>query len=171
MESTTVNLANTETSASTVSSHIKEMDKYYAKAREAHPTMPGTEDRTFKLRVEFAHDIAPLAALVGWAAETWWQSPDCPWGDVDVKMTLEPDTLTVDELRWLFVRVVDGHVAMETVELSFNYTGDRRYRDEYELTAILPTPENLNQAIGGLREYIDCSDNFRERADESPDAL
>ena len=171
MKSTTANLANTATSTSTVISHLDEMDKYYAKSREADPTMPGTEDRTFEFRVEFAHDIAPLAALVGWAVETWWQSPVCPWGDADVKMTLRPNTLTTEELRWLFGQVVDCHVAMETLEPSVNYTGDRRYQDEYELAAVVPTPENLSRAIAGLREYMDCLDNSRERADEALDAL
>lgn len=171
MESTAANLANTATSTSTVISHLDEMDKYHAKSREAYPTVPGTEGRTFEFRVEFAHDIAPLAALVGWAAETWWQSPVCPWGDADVKMTLKPNTLTLEELRWLFGQVVDCHVAMETLELSGNYTGDRRYQDEYELAAVVPTAENISQAIAGLREYMDCLDNFRRRADEALDAL
>lgn len=139
-------------------------DKYYAERRLPKPTPPGAEDRTYCFRVEFEHDLYPLSHMLRWATETWWSSPLCPTCDADVKMTLKPDTLTLDEIRWLLACVTDCHVAVETVELEREYTGKRKYRTEQELPVKVPTIAALKASLAGLANYRDALAIADERA-------
>jgi len=68
---------------------------------------------TFAFRVELQRDLEPLQALLRWAVEKWWNSPMSPWWDADAKMTLKPNTLTLEEVWWLFDQMADAHVAAE----------------------------------------------------------
>ena len=152
LESTTPTEQNT-----LVSEHVLTLqDEYYAKRRLPAATPAGAADRTYCFRVEFEHDLYPLSHMLKWAAETWWSSPICPWGDADVKVTLKPDTLSHDEIRWLFARVGDCHVAMETVELERDYTGERKYAREEELGVKVPSPAALKASLAGLADYRDA---------------
>jgi hypothetical protein len=139
-------------------------DEYYAKRRLPAATPAGAEDRTYCFRVEFEHDLYPLSHMLKWATETWWSSPICPWGDADVKVTLKPDTLSRNELRWLFARVGDCHVAMETVELERDYSGERKYAKEEELAVKVPSVEALQASLEGLADYRDALSTADERA-------
>lgn len=142
-------------------------DNYYAERRLPEPTLVGAEDRTFCFRVEFEHDLYPLTYMLRWAAETWWSSPFCPWGDADAKVTLKPDTLMLDELRWLFARVGDCHVALETVELERDYTGERKYAREDDLAAKIPNVATLKASLAGLAEYRDALSSADDRAHDA----
>lgn len=139
-------------------------DEHYAKRRLPEPTPAGAEDRTYCFRVEFEHDLYPLSHMLKWATETWWSSPICPWGDADVKVTLKPNPLTLEEIRWLFDHVGDCHVAVETVELEANYTGERTYRTEEELEMKVPSVAALEASLGGLNDYRDALASNDERA-------
>lgn len=139
-------------------------DEYYAKRRLPAATPAGAEYRTYCFRVEFEHDLYPLSHMLKWATETWWSSPICPWGDADVKVTLKPDTLSRDEIRWLFARVGDCHVAMETVELERDYTGERKYAREEELQVKVPSPEALKASLAGLADYREALSIADDRA-------
>jgi len=153
---------------SLVSEHsLTLQDEYYAKRRLPAATPAGAEDRTYCFRVEFEHDLYPLSHMLRWATETWWSSPLCPWGDADVKMTLKPDTLALDEIRWLLACVTDFHVAVETVELERNYTGNRKYRTEQELAVKVPTIAALKASLAGLADYRDALAIADERALEA----
>lgn len=143
---------------------LARLDEYYAKRRLPAATPAGAEDRTYCFRVEFEHDLYPLSHMLRWATETWWSSPLCPWGDADVKMTLKPDTLSLDELRWLFARVGDCHVPLETVELERDYTGERKYLAEEELAVKVPSAEALRASLTGLADYRDALAFADERA-------
>ncbi|MGE0672762.1 MAG: hypothetical protein AB7O64_06885 [Methylibium sp.] len=128
-------------------------DEYYQERRVPPPTPAGANDCTFCFRVEFEADLFPLNHMLRWATESWWSTPVCPWGDADVKVTLKPNTLTLEEVRWLFDQVVDCHVAVETVELEADYTGERSYRVEQELPMAIPGEAALKASIAGLRDY------------------
>lgn len=143
---------------------LARLDEYYAKRRLPAATPAGAEDRTYCFRVEFEHDLSPLSHMLRWATETWWSSPLCPWGDADVKMTLKPNTLSLDELRWLFARVGDCHVALETIELERDYTGERKFLAEEELAVKVPSAEALRASLTGLANYRDALATADERA-------
>ncbi|HSI49174.1 MAG TPA: hypothetical protein VLA61_12955 [Ideonella sp.] len=145
-------------------SWLDRQDEYYAKRRLPEPTPDGAEDRTYCFRVEFEHDLYPLSHMLRWATETWWSSPICPWGDADVKVTLKQDTLSRDELRWLFARVGDCHVAMETVELERDYSGERKYAREEDLEVKVPSPEALKASLAGLADYREALSIADDRA-------
>jgi hypothetical protein len=102
--------------------------------------------------------------MLKWATETWWSSPMCPWGDADVKVMLKPDTLSRDEIRWLFARVGDCHVAMETVELERDYSGERKYAREEELEVKVPSAEALKASLAGLADYREALSIADDRA-------
>lgn len=151
--------------------YLTAQDDAYQKHRLPYPTAAGTAHRTFQFRVEFDHDLRPLRAMLGWAIEQWWSSPLCPWGDADAKFTLKPNTLSLNEVRWLFAQVGDCHVAMETIELAENYTGERRYMDEYELGVVCPSRATLHHAVGGLYDYIESLELTAERASDAADMM
>ena len=143
---------------------LKRQDEFYAEHRLPEPTAAGTEGRTYCFRVEFQHDIWPLKSMLGWAIEKWWSSPMCPWGDADVKVTLKPNTLTLEEVQWLFDKVGDCHVAMQTVALEMNYTADRSYLDADEMGAKVPNALALKSCLEGLAEWRDALSASDDRA-------
>lgn len=159
-ELTTVNDLNTPVTAD----ELARQDEYYAKRRLPEATPAGAEDRTYCFRVEFEHDLYPLSHMLKWATETWWSSPLCPWGDADVKMTMKPGSLTCEEIRWLFARVGDCHVAFETIELERDYTGERKYAREDDLEVEVPSAEALKASLAGLAEFRDALAVADERA-------
>lgn len=132
---------------------LARQDEYYQQRRVPGPTPAGTENRTLCFRVEFESDLFPINHMLRWAADEWWSTPVCPWGDADVKVTLKPNTLTLKEVRWLLDQVVDCHVAVETVELEADYTGERSYRVEKDLPMAPPGKAALKASIAGLRDY------------------
>jgi len=135
---------------------LQRQDEFYAERRLPKPTAPGTEGRTYCFRVEFEHDLWPLKSMLGWAIEKWWSSPVCPYGDADIKMTLKPNTLALEEIQWLFDKVGDCHVAMQTVALENNYTGDRSYLDADEMGATVPSALALKSCLEGLAAWRDA---------------
>lgn len=139
-------------------------DEFYRERRLPPPTPAGAESRTYCFRVEFEADLFPLNHMLRWATESWWSTPVCPWGDADVKLTLKPNTLTLEEVRWLFDRIVDCHVAVETVELEADYTGERSYRVEQELAMAVPGEAALEASVAGLRNYQRSLEAATDRA-------
>jgi hypothetical protein len=143
---------------------LARQDEYYQQRRVPEPTPAGAEERTLCFRVEFEADLFPLTHMLRWATQEWWSTPVCPWGDADVKVTLKPNTLTLEEVRWLFDQVVDCHVAVETVELEADYTGERSYRVENDLPMTAPDETALEASIAGLRNYQRSLEAATERA-------
>jgi len=142
-------------------------DAYYAERRLPPMTPSEAQDRTYCFRVEFEHDLYPITHMLRWATEAWWSSPVCPWGDADVKVTLKPDTLTTDELRWLLARIGNCHVAVETVELERNYSGDRRHQTEEDLPMTVPSTAALKASMAGLANYRESLSAATETALEA----
>jgi len=128
-------------------------DEFYATRRLPEPTPEGAEDRTYCFRVEFSHDLLPLRWMLNWAIEKWWSSPVCPGGDADAKVTLKPGALSLKEIRWLFDKVADCHVAVQTVALEDDYTGERTYLEADEMGAKVPRASTLRKCLEGLAEW------------------
>lgn len=139
-------------------------DEFYRERRLPPSTPGGAESRTLCFRVEFEADLFPLNHMLRWATESWWSTPVCPWGDADVKLTLKPNTLTLKEVRWLFDRIVDCHVAVETVELEADYTGERSFRVDQELAMAVPGEAALKASVEGLRKYQHSLEAATDRA-------
>lgn len=150
---------------------LEAQDDYYAKRRLPEPTPAGAEGRTYCFRVEFQGDLFPLRAMLEWAIEKWWSSPLCPMGDADAKVTLKPGALNREELRWLFSRVVDCHVAVETVELEADYTGERRFLDAEELGAKVPGATALEQSLAGMGNYRKAIASVARRAKDAQEEI
>jgi len=136
---------------------LADQDALYFRNRLPFATKPGTEGRTFCFRVEFEKDIIPLTALIKWAVEEGWQSREGS-GDTEVKFTLREGTLTLDEVRWLFDTIADCHVAVQTLALAHEYTGERTYEEASDMGATPPKGEALrrsHEGMGELREYYE----------------
>jgi hypothetical protein len=130
---------------------VTQQDTMYFRRRLPYATKPGSEHRTFRFRVEFEKDLVPLFALVGWAAESAWQSVDSGM-DTEAKFTLREDTLTLDEVRWLFDRIIDCHVAVQTLSVASEYTGERSFEEADDMGAKPPKGEALKSSLDGLNE-------------------
>jgi len=142
-------------------------DEFYAKHRLPEPTPEGAEDRTYCFRVEFDHDLLPLRWMLNWAIEKWWASPVCPGGDADAKVTLKPSALSLEEIRWLFDKVADCHVAVQTVALEDDYTGERTYLEAGEMGATAPGIPALKKCMEGLAEWREGLSANADRAIEA----
>jgi len=147
---------------------LADQDALYFRSRLPYATKPGAEDRTFRFRVEFEKDIVPLSALINWAVEEGWQSRE-GGADIQVKVTLREGTLTLGEMRWLFDTIADCHVAVQTLSLANEYTGERSYQEAVEMGATPPKGEALGKAMAGvdeLRGYYESWVGFLDEASE-----
>lgn len=160
----------TETSINNTAPHIVDdfwlamQDDCYAKHRLPAPTPEGAEDRTYCFRVECEPDLWPLKAMLNGVVEKWWQTPLSPLGDANVKVTLKPSTLTLDEIRWLFGKVGDCHAAVQTIALEKDYSGALTYREADEMGATSPRISALRQCIAGLNRWRDVIAAHDDRA-------
>jgi len=147
---------------------LADQDALYFRSRLPYATRPGTESRTFRFRVEFEKDMIPLTSLIEWAVEEGWQSKE-GGGDTEVKVTLREGMLTLDEMRWLFDTIADCHVAVQTLSLAHEYTGERSYQEAVEMGATPPKGEALRKAMEGvdeLRDYYESWVGLLEEASE-----
>ncbi len=152
---------------------LAEQDAFYFRNRLPYATKPGSEDRTFRFRVEFEKDIVPLTALIKWAVEEGWQSKE-GGADTEVKVTLRQGTLNIHELRWLFDTIVDCHVAVQTLALAHEYTGERSYEEADTMGATPPKGDALKNALEGLndlRDYYQSWVGHLEEANERMELL
>jgi hypothetical protein len=81
-------------------------------------------DRVYRFRAECEHDVGELRRLLGAKLDKITITNSPPFPDVDVKLEIG---LSLDELRDVMRRVVDGHVMVQTVARSEEYTGERDY--------------------------------------------
>lgn len=167
MSKTSMTASSNHASHLVSDSWLARQDEYYAEHRLPEPTHKGAADRTFCFRVEFSHDLLPLKWMLNWAIEKWWSSPVCPLGDADAKMTLKPNTLTLEEIRWLFDQVGDCHVAVQTVALDADYTGERTYLEADEMGAQAPNLRTLKKCLAGVEEWREGLSANADRAFEA----
>lgn len=134
---------------------IADQDIEHLRHRRPYATVPGSESRTFRCRAEFQHDVKTLLTIIHWATESAWSSQEGPL-DTEVKFTLRPDTLSIDEVRWLFGRIVDGHVPLQTLALESEYTGERSWLDAGEMGAKQPSTDALRASFNCLADGHDA---------------
>jgi hypothetical protein len=81
-------------------------------------------DRVYRFRAECQHDVDELRHLLGAKLDriTIINSP--PFPDVEVELEIG---LSLEEIRDVMRRVVDGHVMVQTIARSEEYTGERDY--------------------------------------------
>jgi hypothetical protein len=81
-------------------------------------------DRVYRFRAECQHDVDTLRCLLGLKVDKITMSQEPPFPDVEVSLET---ALSLEELRDVMRRVVDGHVMVETVARGEAYTGERAY--------------------------------------------
>jgi hypothetical protein len=99
----------------------------YALSRSEPQTNNGVltvADRVYRFRAECQDDVDELRRLLGakFGRITITNSP--PFPDVEVELRIG---LSLEELRDVMRRVVDGHVMVQTVARTAEYTGERDY--------------------------------------------
>lgn len=97
--------------------------------------------KKYKLRVEFQKDADLIFSAINAFVDEWTVVPICcfdgvkpnsirhAWMDNEVIFTVSDD-LTLPMMRWVLTKLVDLHVAAETIELFENYTGERVHYDD-----------------------------------------
>jgi len=130
---------------------IADQDVHYLRHRRPYVTKLGTEERTFRCRAEFEKDVKSLFGIIHWAIESAWSSQEGRL-DTELKFTLKPKTLSIDDVRWLFGRIEDCHVPVETLALESEYTGERSWLDAEEMGATQPGDEAIRQCAGCLAD-------------------
>src|SRR5205814_312092 len=82
------------------------------------------EERGYRFRAECERDVAELRRLLGARLERIIVTSEPPFPDVEVELATG---LSLEELRDAMRRIVDGHVMVQTVARSEEYTGERDY--------------------------------------------
>jgi hypothetical protein len=150
-------------------SFLEAQDRLYTAQRAPFKTEPEKEGRTFVFRVSTLGELAPLQAMLDWAVETWWNSPMSPCGDADVKVTLKPDTLKLEELRFLMGLLEGSERAVQTLAVSSDYSGICLHIPAELLGTKVPGSPALRCASEGLAQYcigLEQQARRAQRADE-----
>jgi hypothetical protein len=82
------------------------------------------EATKYRFRAECKHDVDELRRLLGATLHRITSSNSTPFPDDEVELE---SRLSLEELRVVMRRVVDGHVMVQTVARSEEYTGKRDY--------------------------------------------
>ena len=82
-------------------------------------------DRVYRFRAECQHDVDELRCLLGARLDRITMTIEPPFPDVEVELEIG---LSLEELRDEMRRVVDGHVMVQTLARSEEYTGERDYK-------------------------------------------
>jgi hypothetical protein len=82
-------------------------------------------DRVYRFRAECEHDVDELRRLLGAKFERITITNSPPFPDVEVELKIG---LSLEDLRDVMRRVDDGHVMIQTVAQSEEYTGERDYK-------------------------------------------
>jgi hypothetical protein len=78
----------------------------------------------FRFRAECQHDVDELRRLLGLEINTITMTQSPPFPDVEVELITG---LSLEQIRDIMCRVDDGHVMVQTVAPSHDYTGERNY--------------------------------------------
>jgi hypothetical protein len=103
-------------------------DTLYALSRSNLPSNNGVApvaDRVYRFRAECQPDVDELRRLLGAKYDRITMTQWPPFPDVEVELEIG---LSLEELRDVMRRVVDGHVMVQTVARSEEYTGERDYK-------------------------------------------
>jgi hypothetical protein len=79
----------------------------------------------FRFRAECEHDVNELRRLLGVNQNKFTIMNTPPFPDVEVELVI---ALSLEELRDVMRQVDDGHVMVQTVAQSRDYTGERNYQ-------------------------------------------
>jgi hypothetical protein len=103
-----------------------------------------------------ADDSYVDATGVVWASQNWAL-------DTDVQFIIGMGGPTLREVRWLFDKITDCHVATDTVQLDANYTGERLFQhiqgSSIDTTMTRPSAGMLELSIETLKIRRDLAAN------------
>ena len=101
---------------------------------------------------------------VVWASQTWGS-------DTEVQFTLKKNGPNLQEVRWLIDKLVDCHVAAESVNIADQYTGERLSFKVYESQMSAPSRGIIGTATRALNRQHEYYEMLAELALEGLDAL
>jgi hypothetical protein len=138
----------------------------------------------YAMRAECQADCVQMRALLGvWV--TMWREDRCevegadgkPYRipDVDIAFSLSADAPSLNEVRWLLDKLIDCHVAAQSVNHATQYTGERCY-DALDDLMQQPSDDTIRHARdsarrtkAGLRADFTRLDDAIERLDAELD--
>jgi hypothetical protein len=82
-----------------------------------------TPTNRYRFRAECQPDVEELRKLLGLNVVRITMTQEPPFPDVEVELATR---LSLEELRAAMLKVVDGHVMVETVANKGEYTGERK---------------------------------------------
>jgi hypothetical protein len=120
-------------------------------AERSHQADPSERAVTFPAPRSRLHFIG---AAVAWAIEVWEEAYQAnERGHPTVTLTLRPDTLTPENLRWVLANLPGCEASAERLNLSRDYTG-KRVRSVQDL-AVPPRSSVLLSCMAGVVRLID----------------
>ncbi|MBV6624652.1 MAG: hypothetical protein KI793_17235 [Rivularia sp. (in: Bacteria)] len=78
----------------------------------------------YKFRAECGHDVDELIKILSPHIHKITKTKDIDFPDMYVEMSTD---LSLEEIQAAMRKVEDGHVMLQTVELKYDYTGNRKY--------------------------------------------
>lgn len=101
---------------------------------------------------------------VVWASQTWGS-------DTEVQFTLKKNGPNLQEVRWLIDKLVDCHVAAESVNIADQYTGERLSFWVYESQMSAPPRGIIGTATRALNQQREYFETFVQLAEIALNAL
>jgi hypothetical protein len=99
-----------------------------------------------------------------WASQTWGS-------DTEVQFTLKKNGPNLQEVRWLIDKLVDCHVASESLDIADHYTGQRLSFRVYESQMSAPSRGIIGTAMRALNQQREYFETFVQLAVEGLNAL
>jgi hypothetical protein len=100
--------------------------EFEGKVKDFYPSAEGAASpraQTYRFRAECWADVESLMEMLSGSVEKIDLTIEPPFPDVEVNLVTD---LALDELRAAMSRVTDGHIMVETLARSGEYTGVRR---------------------------------------------
>jgi len=99
-----------------------------------------------------------------WASQTWAS-------DTEVQFTLKKSGPNLQEVRWLIDKLVDCHIAAESVNIADQYTGERLSYSVYESQMSAPSLGIIGTAMRALNRQREYYEMLAELAVDGLEAL
>lgn len=113
---------------------------------ERYETPPGAEARTLELTVDSSYEMWLLITFTGHAGEDLWVSSFLPFRPIEMKLTYQPGTLELPEVRWLVDRIFQFGLGSKTL---------RSAAGEEDCAAIRsPRPDVLLKVAAQIHRYL-----------------
>ena len=115
----------------------------------------GRTGTRYKFRAECLRDAQLFFAAISEFSGSYRKIIPLDFGDVEGVFELSCD-ISPRDLLWAASRIVDGHVAAQTLELEVNYTGERdydRYLDEDDPDT-MPSAATRSAMRRGAKAYV-----------------